>query len=139
MLDWSSHLMKSINCQCYLFRVQSISTWDLHMEQLKSRPLANRVSRTYSNLHKWQNGAIQLSEKSLLLLAIMSWVPIEDVEPGEPDTLGLWFGRRTDNNSILDYWLGDLFGVASDIPTSLGLLVRGLDFEPIVGSRLRSH
>lgn len=91
------------------------------------------------SLHKWQNGAIQLSEKSLLLFAVMTRVPIEDVEPGEPDTLGLGFGRRTNDNSILDYWLGDLFGVASDVPASLWLLIRRLDLEPIVGPRLRSH
>lgn len=69
----------------------------------------------------------------------MTRVPIEDVEPGEPDTLGLGLGRRTDDNPILDYWLRDLFRAASDILASLDLLIPGLDLEPIVGPRLRIH
>jgi len=76
-----------------------------------------------------------LLNKGLLLLTIMAGVPVEDIQPGEPQILRGRSGGRTDDDSVLNHLhrtdLNVFDGLRDgDFIVRLLLLRRHVGFEP---------
>lgn len=139
MFDWSSHLMKSVRRQS--FHLANKRVYErIHMEQLCCTQVRSYTEycpvREY--LHEREDDAVQLLDEGLLLLAVVARVPVEDVDPGDPEVLLGGLGGRAHHHAIL-YYLLQLSILGPDFMRSPGLVRDRLDVEVIMCSLLGSH
>lgn len=58
------------------------------------------------NLHQWKDDTVLFLKEGPFLLTVVARVPVEDVQPGEPQVPRRRLGGRADDDAVLDHLHG---------------------------------